>query len=49
MNEQMYVGNGGEERTIGAFIQLTAGAGWKIEEVFTIPGSLHKQIVAVPM
>lgn len=43
----MFVSNGGEERTLGSFVDLLQGAGWMIEEVFEIPGSIHKQIVAV--
>ena len=45
----MYVGLNGEERTLGTFIELTKGAGWKITQIFPIPGSLHKQILAVPI
>ncbi|PBK89076.1 hypothetical protein ARMGADRAFT_1084165 [Armillaria gallica] len=43
---QMYTSQGDEERTLGSFIDLGS---WKIEEVFTIPGSIHKQILAVPV
>ncbi|KAF4566231.1 hypothetical protein EYR40_001952 [Pleurotus pulmonarius] len=46
---QMYTGLCGEERTIGSWIELTEGAGWKIVQVFPIPGSLHSQILAVPV
>lgn len=46
---QMLVGLNGEERTLGTFIELTAEAGWKIVEVFTISGSYEKQILAVPV
>ncbi|KAK0437893.1 O-methyltransferase [Armillaria borealis] len=46
---QMYTLQGGEERTLGSFIDLLGSEGWKIEEVFTIPGSIHKQILAVPI
>ncbi|KAF9494774.1 O-methyltransferase [Pleurotus eryngii] len=46
---QMYTGLCGEERTIGTWIELTAGAGWRISRVFPIPGSLHSQILAVPI
>ncbi|KAJ8501510.1 hypothetical protein ONZ45_g12125 [Pleurotus djamor] len=46
---QMYTGVGGEERTIGTWVELTQAAGWKIVQVFPIPGSLHSQILAVPI
>jgi hypothetical protein len=39
----------GEERTLGTWIELTAGTGWKIIELFPIPGSIHHQILAVPV
>ncbi|PFH49323.1 hypothetical protein AMATHDRAFT_147951 [Amanita thiersii Skay4041] len=45
---QMYVGLNGEERTLGSFLELTRSTGWKIIKVFTIPGSMHKQILAIP-
>ncbi|SJL09154.1 uncharacterized protein ARMOST_12530 [Armillaria ostoyae] len=35
---QMYTSQGGEERTLGSFIDLLGSEGWKIEEIFTIPG-----------
>ncbi|KAF9459996.1 O-methyltransferase [Collybia nuda] len=44
---QMLVGFNGEERTIGTFTELLYESGWKITRVFTIPGSIHKQILAV--
>ncbi len=45
----MYTSLGGEERTLGSFIDLLGSEGWKIEEVFAIPGSMHKQILAAPV
>jgi hypothetical protein len=38
----------GEERTLHTWAELTAGAGWKIIEIFPVPGSIHQQILAVP-
>ncbi|KAF8989681.1 O-methyltransferase [Cyathus striatus] len=46
---QMFCANGGEERTLGAFIDLTESSGWKITEVFSVPGSIYKHIVAIPI
>lgn len=46
---QMYVGLNGEERTLGSFIDVTESSKWKITQVYTIPGSSHKQILAVPV
>ncbi|KAF8988608.1 O-methyltransferase-domain-containing protein, partial [Cyathus striatus] len=43
----MFCANGGEERTLGTFIDLTKSSGWKIVEVITVPGSLHRHIVAI--
>jgi len=45
---QMLVSLGGEERTLKSFIDLTKGTGWKIVQIFPIPGSLHSQTLAVP-
>ncbi|KAF9003361.1 O-methyltransferase [Cyathus striatus] len=45
---QMFCGNRGEERTLGTFIELLQDSGWIIVQVFPIPGSLHKQILAEP-
>ncbi|KAK0200674.1 O-methyltransferase [Desarmillaria ectypa] len=47
--DQMYTSQGGEERILGSFIDILGGEGWKIEEVFTIPGTIHKRIPAVPV
>lgn len=44
----MYVGLNGEERTLGTFLEVTKASGWKIKQVFPIPGSAHKQLLAVP-
>ncbi|KAK0443062.1 O-methyltransferase-domain-containing protein, partial [Desarmillaria tabescens] len=46
---QMYTSQGGEERTLGSSIDLLGSESWKIEEVFTVPGSIHKQILAIPV
>jgi hypothetical protein len=43
---QMFSTNGGEERTVGSFSDLFKESGWKIVEIFAIPGSIHKQILA---
>lgn len=45
---QMYVALNGDERTLGMFIELTKRSGWNIVEIFSIPGSVRKQILAVP-
>lgn len=45
---QMYVALNGDERTLGMFCELTKRSGWNIVEIFSIPGSVRKQIVAVP-
>ncbi|KIY52438.1 S-adenosyl-L-methionine-dependent methyltransferase [Fistulina hepatica ATCC 64428] len=40
---------GGEERTLGGFVDLLSDAGWKVTEVFAVHGTLAKQIWAVPV
>jgi hypothetical protein len=39
----------GEERTVGTWVELTESTGWKIVEIFSIPGSMHQHILAVPV
>ncbi len=41
----------GQERTMGSFIELCAGAGWKVVEVFMHDafGQYISQILAVPV
>ncbi|KAL1662627.1 S-adenosyl-L-methionine-dependent methyltransferase [Schizophyllum commune] len=38
-----------EERTLGGFIDLLSGTGWKIVEAKTIPGGVDGYMVAVPV
>jgi len=45
---QMMVGHNGEERTLGAFVELLKESGWVAKHIYYIPGSMHKQILAVP-
>jgi len=46
---QMLISVNGEERTLGSFVELCLQSGWKITEIYTIPGSIHKQILAIPI
>lgn len=39
----------GEERTLGSFEALLGNAGWKIDDIFIVPGSIQKQILASPI
>jgi hypothetical protein len=46
----MMVAFNAEERTLGTWIELTTSTGWKIIEIFPVPGALEpQQILAVPV
>ncbi|KAJ7183469.1 hypothetical protein C8R46DRAFT_885045, partial [Mycena filopes] len=45
----MYALLNGRERTIGSSIENFGKAGWKIVQVYHLPGSLSSEIVAVPV
>ncbi|KAJ7724579.1 O-methyltransferase [Mycena maculata] len=46
---QMFVLGNCQERTLGHFVRLAAGSGWKVAEVHHIPGSSLGQCVSCPM
>lgn len=46
---QMCVVANGEERTLGHFVELFASAGWRLERIHSVQGSIFKHIVGVPV
>lgn len=45
---QMYAGFNAQERTASHFSALAGECGWKVVEVYEVPGSLEGQYVAEP-
>ncbi|KAJ7088438.1 O-methyltransferase [Mycena belliarum] len=46
---QMFVLGNCQERTLGHFVQLVAQGGWRVVEVYHIPGSSLVQCISVPL
>ena len=38
----------GKERTLADFVALGKATGWKVNQVHELPGSIFKQVIAVP-